>query len=92
MGQPIPQQHPAVVLRSHYRHVQTMLVIALVAVVALAATVVALATDSDGTSSARSPQTAPARHGDSMSSQMAARRSAIHGKGSPMVRFKWGAR
>ena len=47
MGQVIPKQHPAVVLRSHYKAVRALLAAALVAVVALAATVVILANDTD---------------------------------------------
>ena len=57
MGQPIPAQHPSVVLRSHFNLVRTLLVIAIAAVVALAAVVVILANDEDqvsgGTASAR---------------------------------------
>jgi hypothetical protein len=47
MGQVIPRQHPAVVLKSHQKAVRALLVAALVAVVALAATVVILANDSE---------------------------------------------
>jgi hypothetical protein len=57
MGQVIPRQHPAVVLKSHYKAVRALLAVALVAIVALAATVVILANDDDqvsvGTSTAR---------------------------------------
>ena len=44
MGQSIPQQHPAVVLRSHYSLVRGLLAVALVAIVCLAAAVGAGAT------------------------------------------------
>jgi hypothetical protein len=47
MGQPIPKQHPAVVLRAHYKAVRALLAIAMVAVIALAAAVVILANDDD---------------------------------------------
>ena len=47
MGQVIPRQHPAVVLKSHYKAVRSLLAVALVAIVALAATVVILANDDD---------------------------------------------
>jgi hypothetical protein len=47
MGQAVPRQHPAVVLRSRYRHVQSLLAVALIAVVSLSATVIALSTDDD---------------------------------------------
>jgi hypothetical protein len=47
MGQPFPAQHPAVVLRSHFRLVRALLAISMAAVVALSAVVVILATDED---------------------------------------------
>jgi hypothetical protein len=57
MGQPIPAQHPSVVLRSHFNLVRTLLAIAMAAVLALAAVVVILANDEDqvsgGAASAR---------------------------------------
>jgi hypothetical protein len=57
MGQPIPAQHPSVVLRSHFKLVKALLAIAMAAVIALTAAVVILANDEDqvsgGTTSAR---------------------------------------
>jgi hypothetical protein len=56
MGQAIPEQHPAVVLRSHYRLVRALLAVAAIAVVALTVAVVNLAGDSNeagGTSTAK---------------------------------------
>jgi hypothetical protein len=47
MGQAIPNQHPAVVLRSHYRQLRALLAIALVVVIGLTVAVVILATDDD---------------------------------------------
>jgi len=47
MGQPIPAQHPSVVLRSHFKLVKARLAIAMLAVIALAAAVVILANDED---------------------------------------------
>jgi hypothetical protein len=47
MGQVIPRQHPAVVLKSHFKAVRALLAAALVAIVALSATVVILANDDD---------------------------------------------
>jgi hypothetical protein len=44
MGKAIPTQHPAVVLRSHYRQLRALLAIAMIAVVGLTAAVVILAT------------------------------------------------
>jgi hypothetical protein len=58
MGQAIPSQHPAVVLRSHYNHMRALLAVAMIAVVGLTAAVVILANDSDevpSTSSAAKP-------------------------------------
>lgn len=43
MSETVPSQHPAVVLRSHYRNLRALLVIATIAVVALSAAVVILA-------------------------------------------------
>lgn len=50
MGQPFPTQHPAVVLRSHFKLVRNLLAIAMAALVALSAAVVILATDDDAVS------------------------------------------
>ena len=50
MSQAVPAQHPAVVLRSHYRHLRALLAVAMVAVIGLTAAVVILASDSGATS------------------------------------------
>jgi len=55
MGQVIPRQHPAVVLKSHYKAVCALLVAALVA---LAATVVILANNSTDTKVSIAPKSA----------------------------------
>jgi hypothetical protein len=58
MGKAIPTQHPAVVLRSHYRQLRTLLAIAMIAVVGLSGAVVILATEDDrdtGAGSANTP-------------------------------------
>ena len=52
MGQPIPAQHPSVVLRSHFKLVRTLLILAMGALVALTAAVVILANDEDQVSTA----------------------------------------
>jgi hypothetical protein len=52
MPETVPTQHPAVVLRSHYRQLRALLVIAMIAVVGLSLAVVLLATD-DGATSTR---------------------------------------
>jgi hypothetical protein len=64
MSNAISQQHPAVVLRSHYVHLRTLLAIAMVAVVALAATVVVLATRDESPAPVRTaaPLAVPASH------------------------------
>jgi hypothetical protein len=56
MSHQITQQHPAVVLRSHYVHMRALLAIAMIAVVGLTITVVLLATRENTTASA-SPAT-----------------------------------
>ena len=48
MNQAIPTQHPAVVLRSHYLHLRTLLAIATIAVVGLTVAVVVLAATRNG--------------------------------------------
>jgi hypothetical protein len=55
MGQVIPRQHPAVVLKSHYKALRALLAVALIAIVALATTVVILANDDNGSSSSVQP-------------------------------------
>ena len=52
MSHQISQQHPAVVLRSHYVHMRALLVIAMIAVVGLTVTVVVLATHENTPASA----------------------------------------
>jgi hypothetical protein len=47
MGHPIPKQHPAVVLRSHYKAVRALLAAAIVAVIALSVAVVIVANDDE---------------------------------------------
>jgi hypothetical protein len=52
MGQPVPAQHPSVVLRSHFNLVRTLLIIAMAALIASAAAVVILANDDDSADTA----------------------------------------
>jgi hypothetical protein len=61
MGKAVPAQHPAVVLRSHYKLVRALLAVAMVAVVGLAAAVVIVAGDSDEVTSTRSASPHQAR-------------------------------
>ena len=63
MSHQISQQHPAVVLRSHYVHMRALLVIAMIAVVGLTVTVVILVTRENRTASASlaTPVTSSAR-------------------------------
>jgi hypothetical protein len=51
MSQQISPQHPAVVLRSHYVHLRTLLAIAMIAVVGLTVAVATLAINDGGTTS-----------------------------------------
>lgn len=63
MGQVIPRQHPAVVLKSHYKAVRALLAAALIAIAALSATLVIVANDDDNTKASSQPvaqQAAPA--------------------------------
>jgi hypothetical protein len=65
MAQAVPTQHPAVVLRSHYRQVRALLAIAMIGLVGLTVAVVILATD-NGAASVRTvtPVSAPADRSD----------------------------
>jgi hypothetical protein len=65
MGQAIPRQHPAVVLRSRYNHLRALLAVAMIAVVGLTAAVVILATNDDaGTGAGSMSLRAPVPAGD----------------------------
>jgi hypothetical protein len=55
MGQVIPRQHPAVVLKSHYKAIRALLAVALVA---LAATIVILANNDTDTKVSIAPKSA----------------------------------
>ena len=55
MGQVIPRQHPAVVLRSQYKAVLALLCVALMAIAALAATLVIVANDDNETTISAQP-------------------------------------
>jgi hypothetical protein len=50
MGQAIPNQHPAVVLRSHYTLVRSLLAVAMIAVIGLSIAVVLVANEDDAPS------------------------------------------
>ena len=52
MGNSIPAQHPAVVLRSRYRQLRSLLAVMVVAVVGLSTTVVVLSLDDETTTTA----------------------------------------
>jgi hypothetical protein len=73
MGQSVPQQHPAVVLRSHYRQLRALVAILMIALVGLSTTVVMLAVDDEGTTTVQSAQQASTRtDGGPEESQVAA--------------------
>ena len=55
MSETVPGQHPAVVLRTHYRHLRALIVIAMVAIVGLSAAVVILASDDAGRARGATP-------------------------------------
>jgi hypothetical protein len=55
MGQAVPRQHPAVVLRSHYRQLRALLVVALVLVVGASVALVIVANDGESTSTTAKP-------------------------------------
>jgi hypothetical protein len=63
MPQTVPTQHPAVVLRSHYRHLRALLAIAMIALVGLTVAVVSLATDDGATSAASASPVSAAADG-----------------------------
>ena len=54
MGKAIPEQHPAVVLRSHYNHLRALVIAALIAVLGLAGAVV-IVNDDDTVVSTSTP-------------------------------------
>jgi hypothetical protein len=100
MGQAIPRQHPAVVLRSHFNQLRALLAAALVAVVALTVAVVILATndetDSSGSSasapSALTPQQGGSAYADAISALTPEQLGAAFGSGSiaPGIRYDGG--
>jgi hypothetical protein len=55
MGKAVSQQHPAVVLRSHYVHLRALLVAALIAVLGLTTAVVIVANDDDAAVTTNTP-------------------------------------
>jgi hypothetical protein len=65
MGKPVPRQHPAVVLRSHFVLVRGLMAAAMVAVVALAVAVVILATAANEVAGAPSAAPLPQHQLDS---------------------------
>lgn len=64
MGNSIPAQHPAVVLRSRYRQLRSLLAVMVVAVVGLSTTVVVLSLDDETTTTATTVNTPTAQLGD----------------------------
>ena len=60
MSQALPTQHPAVVLRSHYRNLRALLVVALIAVIGLSVAVVILANEDSAGTRTVAPMVAPA--------------------------------
>jgi hypothetical protein len=62
MGKAVPAQHPAVVLRSHYRQLRALLAVTLIAIVGLAAAVVIVANESDDVEGTSATQSIDAIH------------------------------
>jgi hypothetical protein len=62
MGRAVPEQHPAVVLRSHFNLVRALLAVAMIAVVGLAIAVVIVAND-DGEVGSSSATVQPIEYG-----------------------------
>lgn len=60
MSQAVPTQHPAVVLRSHYRALRALLAVAMIAVVGLSTAVVIVANDDAADTPSATPVSAPA--------------------------------
>ena len=60
MSQTLPTHHPAVVLRSHYRNLRALLIVALIAVIGLSVAVVILATEDSTSTRTVTPVSAPA--------------------------------
>ena len=61
MSHSLPTQHPAVVLRSHYRNLRALLVVALIAVIGLTVAVVILASEDSAGTKTVAPVSAPAK-------------------------------
>ncbi len=55
MSNPVPAQHPAVVLRSNYQHLRALLAIATIAIIGLTVAVVVLAISTGASTSANPP-------------------------------------
>jgi hypothetical protein len=64
MGNSIPAQHPAVVLRSRYRQLRSLLAVMVVAVVGLSTTVVVLSLDDEAATTATTTHVPTAQLGD----------------------------
>ena len=64
MGQAIPRQHPAVVLRPNYRKLRALLALTLVVLVGLSAALVLVANDDDSTATSFASPGQPIEYGD----------------------------
>ena len=74
MGKAVPEQHPAVVLRSHYNHLRALLIAALIAVLGLAGAVVIVANDDDTIVSTSTPALENGASGGSQTAPLPQRR------------------
>jgi hypothetical protein len=92
MGQAIPRQHPAVVLRSHYTRLRALLAVMLVAVVGLSTAVVVIAIDDDGQQTSASSASAVSAPGPAGSRYDGGPEEGTRGLSAqpPSVRFDGG--
>jgi len=82
MSSTVPNQHPAVVLRSHYVHLRTLLAVAMIAVIGLTVAVVLLASgDERSTGAVGAAQGAPV--GVVLHSRPASRAATVRYDGGP---------
>ncbi len=77
MGNSIPAQHPAVVLRSRYRQLRSLLAVMVVAVVGLSTTVVVLSLDDETATTATTVHAPTAQLGDPLQDRTQPARESV---------------
>jgi hypothetical protein len=83
MSTTIQKQHPAVVLRSHYQHLRSLLAVALVALVGLSTAVVVLALDDNGVTTSTSSVNPIERSASRLGDPFVARTTSTRQAGGP---------